>query len=508
LRSLKSIIMKHYLLVLAMALVAVSCSKKVEIKGKLTGGSPLERIEIIETSSVSTLPLLNMGVGKNGEFTGSFDAPKNGLYVITYGGGSNIIYLKKGQTLDIQGVGLSFPREYVITGDAKPNNDFLKDAQTGFETYALKINMEELIKKDEAAFLKEFKSIEDSVYSIFEVSAKKFKADADVLEFKKQEAKARLLGVLDGYAQMHGQATSNPNFKTGAEFKKAKDLMLTNSDQMIRDYPMFREYQLNLLNADFQKYRQNLPAKPEGEELISQTFAQYLATRKDISAVAKDYFFAYVLTQSDLNFMNSKNHDRIATLIDETVSDAKIKSDLKKLQVVLMGHKEGQVPELKLQDTAGKSINLGAIKSKPSLVVFYASWNPGIALSTVPAIKDVTSKYGDKLNYVFVNLDDTKEQFEKTSAALFKGFPGTQYWVEGGINAQTATQFGLYGFKIPSYVMLDKEGKLFARPFFSLNDPQFGESLESLTGIKPQAPTALVPPVVEAAPQTQSATQP
>ncbi|MHA6696421.1 TlpA family protein disulfide reductase [Chryseobacterium sp. A321] len=489
--------MKQYLLVFAMALFAVSCSKKVEIKGKLTGGSPLERVEIIETSSVSTLPLLNMGLDAKGEFSGSFEAEKNGLYVITYGGASNVVYLKKGQTLEIEGVGLSFPTNYVIKGDAKPNNDFLKDAQTGFETYALKINMEELIKKDEAAFLKDFKSIEDSVYSIFEASAKKHKADSDVLDFKKQEAKARLLGVLDGYAQMHGQATQKADFKTGAEFKKVKDQMLSNSDQMIRDYPMFREYQLNQLNGDFQKYRASLPAKAPGEELVSETFANYLETRKDLSATAKDYFFSYVLTQGDLNFMNSKNYDRITALIDKTVSDSKIKTDLKKLQVVLMGHKEGQAPELKLMDKEGKSVVLSDLKTKPSFVVFYASWNPGIAVSTVPAIKAVTDTYGDKVNYVFVNLDDTKDQFQKTSTALFKDFPGTQYWVEGGINAKAAKDFGLYGFKIPSYVLLDKDGKLFARPFFSLQDPQFGESMEKLSGVKQPAPEVATAPSAE-----------
>jgi hypothetical protein len=35
--------------------------KKVEVKGKITGGSPLERIELIEASGVATLPLINIG---------------------------------------------------------------------------------------------------------------------------------------------------------------------------------------------------------------------------------------------------------------------------------------------------------------------------------------------------------------------------------------------------------------------------------------------------------------
>jgi PBP1b-binding outer membrane lipoprotein LpoB len=42
--------MKKYLLLFIIAVFAVSCSKKVEVKGKITGASPLERIEFIEAS--------------------------------------------------------------------------------------------------------------------------------------------------------------------------------------------------------------------------------------------------------------------------------------------------------------------------------------------------------------------------------------------------------------------------------------------------------------------------
>lgn len=482
--SLKINTMKNYLVLCLMALLAVSCSKKVEVKGKVAGGSPLERIEIIEASSVSTLPLMNIGVNDKGEFSGSFDAPNNGLYVLTYGGGSNVIYLKKGQTLELEGNALSFPNDYKITGDAKANNDFLKAAQTGFEGYALKISMEDLFKKKEDEFLKEFASIKDSILNIMDAEGKKHKADADVVKFKKSEVDARLIGVLEGYAQMHGQVAQDAKYQPSAKFKEVKDGILKNSDQMVRDFPMFREYMLNELMGDFQKYRTNQPAKAPTEELVSQTFAEYLKTRKDLSSVKKDYFLSYVLTQGDLNFMNAPKYDQIKKLIDENVTDSKIKADLHKLQLVLMGHKEGTVPTLKLKDNAGAGKSLEDLKGKPAFVVFYASWNPGIAMTTVPVIAELHNQYGDKLPMVFVNLDDTKEQFAKTSASLFKGIKGTHYWVEGGIASTAASTFGLYGFKIPSYLILDKEGKVASRPFFSLHDPDLPAVLSKLTGVK------------------------
>ncbi|WP_244428563.1 hypothetical protein [Flavobacterium sp. B17] len=49
---------------------------------------------------------------------------------------------------------MTFPSEYVITGDAKNNNDFFTATQKYLSTYAQKVNMNELMGKDENTFLK------------------------------------------------------------------------------------------------------------------------------------------------------------------------------------------------------------------------------------------------------------------------------------------------------------------------------------------------------------------
>ena len=121
--------MKKYLLLFVIAIFVMSCSKKVEIKGKIAGSSPLERIEFVEASGVATLPLVNMGVDAKGSFSGSFDAPKNGMYIMSYAGKTAMVYLKGGQSFNISGKAENFPNQFTITGDAKKNNDFLLEAQ-------------------------------------------------------------------------------------------------------------------------------------------------------------------------------------------------------------------------------------------------------------------------------------------------------------------------------------------------------------------------------------------
>ena len=144
--------MSKFLIMLLVAFTALSCSKKVEVKGNFAGGSPLERIEFLEASGVATLPLMNIGVDSKGSFSGSFEAPKNGMYIMSYAGKTAMIYLKGGQSLNISGQAANFPNQFTITGDAKNNNDFLLDVQKFVQGYASKINVGDLVMKNEDVF--------------------------------------------------------------------------------------------------------------------------------------------------------------------------------------------------------------------------------------------------------------------------------------------------------------------------------------------------------------------
>ena len=474
--------MKKIFLFCLLAIFAISCSKKIEVNGKIANASPLERLEIIEATGVGTLPLVNIGVNKNGEFSGSFDAPKDGMYAITYGGNMNMLYLKTGQKLNISGNSMDFPQKMVITGDAKANNDFVQAAQKNFEAYASKINVQEMVTKKETQFITEFKKIRTDLMKGIDDSAKKFNADKDAVTFKKNETDARLLGLLDAFEQFNSQMSGNTAFKASKAFQDLKKEVSGDHDKMIKEIPAYREYTLNRMNADFQKFAQSQTVGPD--TMISDVFAKFLKTKKDLSQTTRDYLYAYVIAQSDINFNNYKKYDKITKLIDENITDTKIKTDLKQLQNVLMGYKEGTAPQLKIVSKDGKTSNLSDLKGKPTLVAFYTSWNPNISVMTVPILKEVANYYKSKMNFAYVNLDDTKDQFLKTSEAMFGKFPGTNYWAEGGINADQVRKFGLYGFKTPSYIILDKDGKTVARPYFNLGDPDLVQQLDKITGLK------------------------
>lgn len=480
--------MKNFFLVLFLAVFAVSCSKKVEVQGKITGGSPLERMEFIEASGVATLPLANIGVDKDGVFKGSFEAPKNGVYLINYAGNQAYVYLKGGQKLTFTANAFNFPETLKVTGDAEKNNDFLKQTQTFVTSYAAKIDMGALLVKGEADFLKEAQKIKADLEKNADDTAKKLSPDSDVVKFKKEEITSSILGLLSQYEINHPMAIRNPSFKVSQNFRDyVKDLEKDN-DVMVKNQPMYRNYLLNKLSADYQTFASG--QKKDEQATNSAIFAKFLDTRKDLSQVTKDYLLAYIMGQFDISAnLDEKKNESLSKLIDEKVKDNLVKEDLKKILFVVGGPKKGTpAADEGLSTQDGKSFKFADLKGKPTFVMFYASWNPYVKEAAIPVIKEMSSFYKEKMNFVYVNLDDSKEQFAKTSAAMFAGINGKNVYAEGGINSKFAGKWGVYSFKMPSYILLDKEGKVATKFYYNLADPGLVEELSKITGLK--APVA------------------
>ncbi|SDJ53374.1 TlpA family protein disulfide reductase [Chryseobacterium jejuense] len=476
--------MKKYLLLFIIAIFVMSCSKKVEVKGKITGSSPLERIEFVEASGVGTLPLINIGLDKEGNFSGSFEAPKDGMYVINYANKQNLIYLEGGQKVNISGNAMTFPNEYVITGDAKKNNDFLTATQKFLGEYGNKIDLRQLMAGDEASFVKGMQKVEADINKNVDDLAAKNNPSKALLEWKKNDVKVTILNLLANYEMSHGAMAGNPAYKASKALTDYQTKLDNDKEAMVKTIPLYRQYLLVKMTPDFQKYAE-ANSKNKTGITTSEMFAKYLSTKKDISQTAKDYLLAFVMAQADIHpTTTTANIDKIKKLIDTDIKDATIKSDLLKMQMAITGLKIGDVaPEAALVKQDGKAYKLSENKGKPYVLFFYASWNPYIAEATVPVLKEVVNFYKSKMNFVFVNVDDTKDQFIKTSNSLLKGIQGVNVYGEKGMESDIAKKYGVYGFKLPCFVIIDKDGKIASRSFVNLGEQELVTILDKLTGL-------------------------
>lgn len=469
---------------LFVAFATLSCSKKVEVTGNFAGGSPLERVEFIEASGIATLPLVNLGVDSKGSFSGSFEAPKNGMYIMAYAGKTAMVYLKGGQKLNISGQAANFPGQFTITGDAKNNNDFLMEIQKFIQTYASKINVGELVSKKEDQFLKDINKIKSDISKNIDDSGKKTSADKEVIEFKKDELDASLLGLLNQYEVAHPQATQNPSYKPSENFKNLEKEWSKNSERMIKNHPIYRSYLLGKYNTEFQKFQEK--NDKTGTALYSDLYSKFLDTKKDLPQITKDYLMAFILASGDISPETTpENLKKIDKIIEEKIKDSDIKKDLKRITFVIAGPKMGEaISSADLTKQDGSSFKLSTATAKPTMVMFYASWNPYISERTVPVLKEVINFYKSKVDFAFVNLDDTKDQFTKTSSALMKGIPGTNAYAENGLNSQIAKDLGIYGFKLPSFILIDKNGKIASKLFYDLGNEETVTALDKISGLK------------------------
>lgn len=463
----------YYLLFL---LIITSCSKKVEFQGKIEGMSPLDRVEFIEASGVATLPLVNVGIAPNGTFKGEFKAPKNGIYLMTYGGSQKLIYVKKGQKLNIQGN--VFSDEISFHGDGKNNNTFLIKIQEELSKYVEGIDFDQKFSLPQSAFIKEVKSFHQDLKKKTEDVAKEHKADSEVINWKLDDLRVGVLDILFKYKELN---KVKPNKDFLAFEKELKD----NEDQLIEEFPAYRSYLLNELTDEFDAYFQK-NGKGKIDVFASEVFVEFLKTKPNLSNVAKDYLTAFVMAQMDITQQTEFDKiQKIRNLIDKEIHTKSVKEDLNKVVNALGGLKMGEnAPNGSLLSADDKSIKISDFKGKPTVLIFYSSWTQNL-IEEIEAFTKLVDFYNKEVNFVAINFDDTKVQFKKTSSIALKNIGVINAYADKGLASEVAEKYFIYGFKLkPTYMVLDKDSKVASPFYFYVDDKRFTDTLDKLSGLK------------------------
>ena len=72
---------------------------------------------------------------------------------------------------------------------------------------------------------------------------------------------------------------------------------------------------------------------------------------------------------------------------------------------------------------------------------------------------------------------------------MFTGIQGNNYYATGGMKSEIAKKFAVYGFKMPSFIIIDKDGKISSKTYLNIADPALVDGLNKASGL--QAPTAV-----------------
>ncbi|WP_033398512.1 TlpA family protein disulfide reductase [Riemerella columbina] len=478
--------MKKYLFLMLSALLIVSCSKKdqVIVSGVIKNVSPLDRIELINASSPTTLPVANIGVDANGKFSDTIAIAEDGLYAITVGRNMNFVYLKKGEHLNITADGADFSSSMKVEGDGEKNNAFLAALQKYMTEYLGKVDVQ-FMSKDEKPFLDEVQKMDKDMEKKIDELKSKFSPDSDLVKLKKDEAKVNLLMLMEQYANIHGQATGNPNYKPSLSFNNIRESLVKNEVQLVKEIPTYRSYLLMKYKDRFDQFVDNLKNK---DLSATEAFAQFINKEKGVDQEVKDQLLAFVAMQYDMSPQNPRFDQMMATL-DKEVKNPQIKKDLKEIKLVMQGLPKGtKAPDEGLVTADGKAFQFSMIKdNRPTVLIFYTSWTPYVneALKSINA--ELNETYANHINTVIVNLDDTQDQFKKTSDAVLKDLKNVQsVYAKGGLKSKVAKAYGIYGFKLPCIVVVDKDGKIVSASYVETRGDGLEKVLTTLTGIQPK----------------------
>lgn len=129
-------------------------------------------------------------------------------------------------------------------------------------------------------------------------------------------------------------------------------------------------------------------------------------------------------------------------------------------------------PDFNVYDGEGQPLALSALRGKPVLVNFWATWC-GPCKSELPDLETAFLKYGGKVDFLFVNLTDGyRDTVDGVKAFLEeKGFAFPVYYDTDG---SAAIAYGVSS--IPTTVLISPEGRLLHTQIGAMT----GETIESL----------------------------
>ena len=173
---------------------------------------------------------------------------------------------------------------------------------------------------------------------------------------------------------------------------------------------------------------------------------------------------------AEANLKKIVDEVRLEEVLGKTAS--RVKSYLGAIENLQIGN---QAPDFEAVDLNGKTIKLSDFKDKVILLDFWATWC-GPCVKEIPNMKALKDKYADQLAIISISLDKKEEKLRSFIKA--KNLDWTHvYAPEGRQNSLVKTYCG---FGLPTYYIIDQNGKIHYNYHSRKDDKSFEEVIENI----------------------------
>ncbi|MBN8702845.1 MAG: TlpA family protein disulfide reductase [Bacteroidetes bacterium] len=239
-------------------------------------------------------------------------------------------------------------------------------------------------------------------------------------------------------------------------FGKPSEISETNFEYMFLFNSVFKQYvQKLLMRNDASKLLLELNDKANYEGTIQEI--------KKMSGLTNDTIVELVLLKGlyELYYVEQVDRGSITALLNHIQKNSSIDNHKKIAQNVFykLGrlNKNAEAPNFSLPDKTGKMHQLSDFKGKYVYLDFWASWCIP-CLEEMKMIPTLKKKYGDKIEFVSISTDNTKEAMER-----FLQKNSKYDWVF--LFDELKYVKDLYEIKaIPTYYLINPEGKMVQSP--------------------------------------------
>jgi len=451
--------MKIKILVLFLGLMAqvTAQSDLVKIQGKILSNTAQE-VVIASDSDTSSFRL---AITIN-QVNQSIKATR-GYYKMSIGEEYTDIYLIPNYDLSFSIDLKEFDESIKYTGSLAAENNYLAAKMLKNEL----INSRETMKyygKNEKEFLDNFNAHINELTSTLKSS----KLDNEFRENELKNCELEKYMTLLDYPSYHSYITKNMSFKVSDSF-----------------YGFINRINVN----DASTYKKNSPYLGVVDKYIEYYLQQ---TNQKFEAESDDYFIkkmeilrTKVTNQSVRNAMIDfyqhmigymKDPQKIAQLMSSISTDNQLNKELKESADKVMKLLKGNpAPNIKAVDANGKTKVLSDYRGKLVYIDAWATWC-GPCMQELPFYEAVKREYKDK-NIEFVSICVWDNQTTWKNFLEKRKLDGNQLFIEGQTN-EFIDNYMIKG--VPSFILIDKEGKIISHNALRPSDKALREELDRL----------------------------